>query len=159
MLPGCELAVSEKARQLLSGPLASEAAFLPVDVRGAPGPYWLLYALEYCGAVDMAKSVFTEPYASALDRRAMLRKPAFEQSANLEQRLVFRIPGSSTFVPPDVTYATEAFLNLVQKLKLSGFTFLRILSKDRKLQDGEKPVLVSRGAQYVPMTDLPPPAT
>lgn len=150
-LPGCDVAVSDHARDVLAPILGDHVRFLPLDVVGAPCKYWGFYVTKYYyGALDETLTVFSPPYSSAPDRRKMLRAAAFKPSKELDELFVFRVPGTVDYVVPDITYATQKFCSLVTELRLGGFNFLRIYYKGFKLGPSEKPVLTSSGPQYQP---------
>jgi len=148
-LPGCDVAVSEHAREVLAPILGDHVRFLPLDIVGAPCKYWAFYVTKYYyGALDETLTVFSPPYSSAPDRRKMLRAAAFKSSKELEELFVFRVPGTVAYVVPDITYATQNFFDLVAEHRLGGFNFLKIYYKGFKLGASEEPVLTSTGPEY-----------
>lgn len=150
-LHGCDVAVSEHAREVLAPILGDYVRFLPLDVVGAPSKYWAFYVTHYYfGELDEELSVFKPPYSSAPDRRKMLRAAAFKPSKKLDDLYVFRLPGTVDYVVPDVTYATQKFYDLVTKHNLGGFNFMRIYYKGFKADPSEGPSLVSTGPKYLP---------
>lgn len=150
-LPGCDVAVSEHAREVLAPILGDHVRFLPLDVVGAPCKYWAFYVTQYYyGELDEDLTVFKPPYNSAPDRRKMLRAAAFKPSERLDELYVFRVPGTVDYVVPDITYATQRFFDLVKEHQLGGFNFMRIHYKGFKADPSEGPSFRSSGPEYLP---------
>jgi hypothetical protein len=151
--PGCDLAVSDRAREILEPILGSQVAFLDLDVVNAGRKYWAFYPTQYYSNLDPELCELSPPYPSAADRRPMMRKVGFVQSEELEQLYVFRVPSTaaySVFAPG--TFATQKFLDLVVKHQLGGFTFSKNFHKGFRLSPGEQQVIVSNGPKY-PLAD------
>ncbi len=147
---GCEIAVSEHAREVLAPILGDQVRFLSLDIVGAPCKYWAFYATQYYyGELDEELSVFVPPYGSAPDRRKMLRAPAFKADQSLSDLYVFRLPGTMDYVVPDNTYATQKFFDLLKEHELGGFNFNRIYYKGFKANPAEGRSLVSAGPKYL----------
>lgn len=147
--PGCDLAVSDHAREVLEPVLGDQAMFLNLDVVGAPFRYWAFYATQYYDDLDEDLCVLAPPYDSAPDRRMMMRHAGFKQTERLDHLYVFRVPGTERYTPPyNVTFATQRFLDLVVKHQLGGFTFSKNYHKGFKLPPGDKSVFVSPGPKY-----------
>jgi hypothetical protein len=147
--PGCQLAVSNHAREILEPILKDQVLFLELNVIGAPFKYWALYPTQYYSDLDASLCALEPPYDSSTDRRPMMRKVGFKQTERLEQLYVFRVPSTPEyFVFSDATYATQNFLDLVIKHQLGGFTFSKNFQKGFRLAPGEKQVFVSPGPQY-----------
>lgn len=147
--PGCDLAVTDHAREVLEPVLGDQVLFLDLDVVGAPLKYWAFYATTYYEMIDEDLCVITPPYESASDRRPMVRQVGFRQTEQLEELYAFRVPSTAVYrVPYNVTFATQRLLDLVVKHNLGGFTFSRNYHKGFKLPPGEKSVFVSPGPKY-----------
>jgi hypothetical protein len=147
--PGCSLAVSDHAKEILEPILGDQVIFLDLDVVHAPFKYWGFYATQYYDDLDEDLCVLEEPYDSAPDRRMMMRQVGFKQTERLEALYVFRVPGTERYTPPpNVTFATQKFLDLVVEHNLGGFSFLKNYHKGFRLPPGEKPVLHPPGPKY-----------
>jgi hypothetical protein len=151
-LPGCNICVSENARKKLEPELGDQTMFLPIEVVGAPMPYWILYVTRYYNGIDLRRSRLKVPSASIADRRKELRQPAFIDSAELDGLYLFRVAGSQEFTPFALgDFATHRFLDLVSDLKLGGFSFLPARAPEEPVPPGEPPMLVSAGPRYQPL--------
>jgi hypothetical protein len=150
-LPGCTLCVSDRARNLLAPALRTQAIFLPIDIRGAPTQYWILYVTAFYGAIDTQRSYLRDAPSYVKDRRKELRTPVFLDSPELQSLYVFRVPGTATYVPFALgDFATQRFLDLVNEQGLGGFGFIRLRAKGEPLRPAESPVIVSKGPIYLP---------
>lgn len=148
-LPGCNLCVSDHARIELTPYLKDQATFLPINIRGAPQTYWVLYVTRYYDKIDLSNSKVRIPSAYISDRRLELREPAFYESEELSQLHVFRVRGTSEYVPFALgDFATEKFRSLVSAIGLGGFSFMRATATARRMAVGEPPVLMSKGKRY-----------
>jgi hypothetical protein len=149
-LPGCTLCVSETARRVLEPAVGDQAAFLPIEVVGAPMPYWILYVTRFYDGVDLRKSRLKVPSTAIADRRQELRDPVFLNSRQLEELYLFRVTGTHEFTPFALgDFATQRFLDLVVTQKLGGFSFLPVRAADPVPFDETK-MIVTAGTRYQP---------
>jgi hypothetical protein len=144
-LPGCSICVSENARVALLPHLADQVLFLPIDLVGAPQQYWVLYATEYSGELDMQRSQFRGAPSYVQDRRRELRRPVFLSNPLLDNLYIFRVPGNDDYVPfAQGDFATKRFFDLVVSLGLSGFGFRAIQGE----QSSPAQTIVTTGPRY-----------
>lgn len=150
-LPGCCTCVSENARTKLEPSLGDQVKFLPIDLKGAPMPYWALYATRFYSKVDLSRSRIREPAAYISDRRLELREPYFLDSSELDELFIFRVAGAPEYVPFALgDYVTQRFVDLVTAHSLGGFSFMRLLPHGEVLPPGEARIQISRGPKYKP---------
>lgn len=150
-LPGCSFAVNDYARAKLEPILGDQVIFLPLEIAGAPCNYWVFYVTHYYGGVDLERSRFRAAQSYSEDKRKELRDVIFLDSPKLRELFVFRVPGTAEYFPFALgDFATRQFFDLVHDLKLGGFHFVKVIGKGEIIDPTVPPVLVSKGAKYVP---------
>lgn len=112
---GIRTIVSEKARQLLKPFISSECVFLPMTLEQSPQKYWVLYVTNILDCLDSKQSKFGRMTPKGIRSYHFLEE-------KLENTYLFRLPGHYEYLDSH-DFATPAFLNLVQDLKIHGFKF------------------------------------
>lgn len=123
---GAGTLVSETAVERLAPHLVGQAEFYPARMVGAPQPYYLLWVKRVVDALDYENSKLARVDYLNEGNAAPLRivQAVFKQG-KIKDLMLFRLcPGRLS----DLSlrdYATENFVNLVKRLKISGFEFYR----------------------------------
>jgi hypothetical protein len=118
---GIHTLVSGRARGLLEPHIATECAFVPTQLKGASGEWFVLWVTNVVDNVDVAQSRL-----EVLDWRSngeeLLRpqRLAFRPSAQV--RHLFRLPQWRYFRDDDL--CTPAFRELVRQCGLTGFDWI-----------------------------------
>jgi hypothetical protein len=118
--------VSESAAAKLEPYLRGQAEFHPAKIKSTPEPYYLLWVKQVVDALDYERSVLRSVEYLAVDGVVPLRiaQAAFKQD-KIAGRLLFRLtPGRLTRLSLE-DYATDDFVDLVKRLKISGVHFYR----------------------------------
>ena len=123
-LPGCVTCVSDRGMRVLEPHLRGQVSFLPLEILGAPMPYWILYATRFYDKIDIERSSLREAPSYVADRRAELRQPWFLDSPELAGLMIFRVAGAKDYVPFALgDYVTQNFVDLVIAHRIGGFAF------------------------------------
>lgn len=118
--------VSESAAAKLEPYLRGQAEFHPANIQGAPEPYYLLWVKHVVDALDYERSVLAPVEYLARDGVVPLRivQAEFRQD-KIQGHMLFRLAPRRLARLSLEDYATEGFLDLVKRLKVSGVHFYR----------------------------------
>lgn len=112
---GIGIIVSEHAKQLLEPFLQNECVFLPMILENSSQRYWVLYITKILDCLDEERSKFGRISPKSI------RKYFFHEEM-LENTYLFRLPGFHEYLDSN-DFATQSFLDLVQRLNIHGFEF------------------------------------
>lgn len=118
ILLGFECIVSESARDKLAPYLKDECTFVPVELAGAPQPYYILWVHKICDSLDEERSRLGD------DDFTPGKKRPFRAVFHLDKinaTYLFRVPQWKYDMDCDL--ALTSFRDLVHDLKITGFTF------------------------------------
>lgn len=115
---GFNSCVSQRCADILAPHVGHNCRFIPLDVPGAPFPYYVLWVTTVADVLDEDASAFGVPRT---DGFKTLIRAKFKPAA--ADALLFRLPGGRYF-GHDEDYASEAFVDLCQHHRLTGFEFM-----------------------------------
>ena len=110
---GMDTLVSESARDKLAPFLKEECSFIPVDLVGAPQPYFVMWIHKICDAIDEERSLLGNDDWNPLKKRPF--RAAFHLN-KIDAHYLFRVPQWKYSMDCDL--ALKPFRDLVEKLKI-----------------------------------------
>ena len=116
---GFNSCVSQRFVECMAPHLEGQCEFVPVEVEGAPTPYFILWVTRILDALDEELTIFTKPRE---DGRRVIVKAKFNEQI-VGDSLLFRLPGRRYFAQ-DSDYATAPFIELCQRYELTGLEFM-----------------------------------
>jgi hypothetical protein len=123
---GAEILLSETAVAKLEPFLGGQAEFHLAKVASTPEPYYLLWIKSVVDAIDYERSILAPVEYLKRDDVVPLRivQAVFKQE-KIADRMLFRLSPGHLAMSSLRDYATDNFLELVKRLKISGFHFYR----------------------------------
>lgn len=123
---GADIFVSQTAVEKLEPHLRHECEFHPIPIQGAPEPHYVMWVMDCLDVVDFSKAQVREVDYIIKNRRPALRLLTYEfLEDKIRDRFLFRLTGGQLDETSLHDYATERFMLLVKKLKITGFHFYK----------------------------------
>lgn len=122
---GFSSCVSQHFVECMGRHLEGQCEFVPVDVEGAPMPYFILWVTQILDALDADQTKFatTQP-----DGRKVIARAKFNEQV-VGDSLLFRLPGNRYFAH-NADYATVPFIELCQRYELTGLEFMEAFTAE-----------------------------
>jgi hypothetical protein len=117
--------VSQRFMECMAPYLSGQCVFVPVEVAGAPAPYFILWVTRILDALDEEQ---TRVATSWKDGRKVIARAKFREEV-VGGSLLFRLPGKRYFAQ-DSDYATEPFIELCQRHELTGLEFMETFTAE-----------------------------
>lgn len=122
---GFSSCVSYRFVECMSPHLEGQCEFIPLEVEGAPTPYFILWVTRILDALDEEQTIFTKPRE---DGRRVIVRAKFKEPV-VGDSLLFRLPGKRYFAH-NADYATAPFIELCKQYELTGFEFMETFTAE-----------------------------